>query len=433
MDIEVMADQAMPASQLWIYLAVIIVLIFISAIFSAAETALTAASRARMTMLEKEGVKAAAKVNRLRREKNQMMGALLLGNNLMNILSSALATSALMNLFGAAGIAYATGIMTAIVLIFAEVLPKTYALHHSDSLAMRLAPITIVVVRLLSPVVDVVSKIVNFVLKTFGITEREQSLDEQVEELRGAIELHQAPAEEVGVQRAMLRSILDLADVTVAEIMSHRQTMEMLDIDTPLPDLLKTVFDSQYTRFPVFKDDPENIIGILHARTFLKAWNEAPGADHIDLNALLTEPWYVPDTTILFDQLQAFREKNEHIALVVDEYSALMGVVTLEDILEEIVGDITDEKETVIPGVQPQADNSIVVDGTVTIRDLNRDFEWNLPDENYSTVAGLVINEAKTVPTVGQMFTFFGFRFKILKRQRHQITLVRIYPPEKKD
>ncbi len=428
---ELAATEAASGAALWIYLFSVIGLIFLSAVFSAAETAMTAASRARMAMLEKEGVKGAVLVNKLRLDKDRFIGAMLLGNNLLNILASSLTTSVLMGLFGASGVIYATAIMTVVVLVFAEVLPKSYALQHADSLAMRIAPFVYVCVIILAPVVDQVTRTVRFVLRVFGINPREQSLDEQVEELRGAIELHQAPSQDVTEQRAMLRSILDLADVTVDEIMTHRGNVVFLDADMPANDLIKLVFASPYSRFPVYRGGQENIIGTIHVKTLMEAWSQTKqGAEHIALDGMLTEPWFVPDTTTLFDQLQAFRQRQEHIALVVDEYAALLGIVALEDILEEIVGDITDEKETHVPGVKPQPDGSLVVDGTVTIRDLNREFEWSLPNEDYSTVAGLILHESKLIPTVGQMFTFFGFRFKILKRQRHQITLVRIYPPQ---
>lgn len=428
---ELIATEAASGATLWIYLFSVIVLVFLSALFSAGETAMTAASRARMAMLEKEGIKGAVLVNKLRLDKDRFIGAMLLGNNLLNILASALATSVLMGLFGASGVIYATAIMTVVVLVFAEVLPKSYAFQHADSLAMRLAPFVYVCVIVLAPVVDQVTKTVRFVLRVFGINPREQSLDEQVEELRGAIELHQAPSQDVTEQRAMLRSILDLADVTVDEIMTHRGNVVFLDADMPAGELAKVVFNSPYSRFPVYRGDPDNIIGTIHVKTLMEAWSRTKdGSDQIALDGLLTEAWFVPDTTTLFDQLQAFRQRQEHIALVVDEYAALLGIVALEDILEEIVGDITDEKENHVPGVKPQPDGSLVVDGTVTIRDLNREFEWSLPNEDYSTVAGLILHESKLIPTVGQMFTFFGFRFKILKRQRHQITLVRIYPPQ---
>ncbi len=409
-------------------------LVAISGFFSAGETALTAASKGRMAMLAKEGVKGAKLVNQLRRNKDRFIGAMLLGNNLMNVLSSALATSILLNVFGPAGIAYATAIMTITVLIFAEVLPKTYALQHADSLAMRLAPFVKVSVLILSPLTDIVSAIARFVLRLFGVNDRKQSLSERTEELRGAIELHKAPIDSVGVQRAMLKSILDLGDVDVEEVMTHRSNMVMIDADAPISDILRHVFKSSYSRFPVYRDSNENIIGTVHIKALMEAWSNAPsGAEHIDIEGLVVPPWFVPETTTLFDQLQAFRDKQAHMAIVVDEYAALLGLITMEDILEEIVGDIVDEKEFHVPGVQTQPNGSYIMSGDVTIRDLNREFDWDLPDhEDYATIAGLIIHEAKIVPNIGQIFTFFGFRFKILKRQRNQITQVRVYAPEMK-
>lgn len=408
-------------------------LVSISGLFSAGETALTAASKGRMAMLEKEGVKGAAMVNELRSNKDRFIGSMLLGNNLMNVLSSALAASVLLTVFGPAGIAYATGIMTIMVLIFAEVLPKTYALQNADNLAMRLAPFVKLSVFVLSPITDVVSKIARFMLSLFGIIEKKQSLHERTEELRGAIELHKAPLDSVTVQRSMLKSILDLADVDVEEVMTYRSNMVMIDADAPIGDILRQVFGASYSRFPVYRDTMENIIGTVHVKSLMEAWSNAPsGAEYIDIDALIVTPWFIPETITLFDQLQAFRDKQMHMAIVVDEYAALLGLVTMEDILEEIVGDIVDEKEVHVSGVQVQPNGSYIINGDVTIRDLNRKFDWNLPDdEDYATIAGLVIHEAKSVPNVGQMFTFFGFRFKILKRQRNQITQVRVYVPEK--
>lgn len=416
---------------LTLYALGVFTLVSISGFFSAGETALTAASKGRMAMLEKEGIKGAAMVNELRRNKDRFIGAMLLGNNLMNVLSSALATSVLLSVFGPTGIVYATAIMTIMVLIFAEVLPKTYALQHADILAMRLAPFVKLSVFLLSPLTDVVSAIARFVLRLFGVNEKKQSLHERTEELRGAIELHKAPIDSVAVQRSMLKSILDLGDVDVEEVMTHRSNIVFIDADAPINDILRQIFNSSYSRFPVYRDTTENIIGTVHVKSVLQAWSNAPsGADYIDVDALITVPWFVPETTTLFDQLQAFRDKQSHMAIVVDEYAALLGLVTMEDILEEIVGDIIDEKEVHVSGVQIQPNGSYIINGDVTIRDLNREFDWDLPDdEDYATIAGLIIHEAKTIPNVGQIFTFFGFRFKILKRQRNQIIQVRVYAP----
>jgi Mg2+/Co2+ transporter CorB len=421
----------------WIPLISIIILICLSGFFSGSETALTAASKARMFGLEKEGNKRAAMVNKIREHKDRMIGALLLGNNLVNILASALATSVFLKMVGEAGIVYATLTMTFIVLVFAEVLPKTYALKYSDSMAMAIAPIIRFVILIFSPITQMVTKIVALVLKVFGVDMESVSEDADEEELRGAIEMHSAGISNQNVQnaderKAMLRSILDLAEVEVGEIMTHRKNVVTIDIDTPLPEMIEAILDCPYTRIPMWKDNPDNVVGVIHAKQLLREVRSVEGNfDKLDVNKIALDPWFVPDTTSLFDQLQAFRERREHFSLVVDEYGSTMGIVTLEDILEEIVGEIDDEHDMNVPGVRAQADGSYLVEGQVTIRDLNRAFDWSLPDEHYSTLAGLILHEAKMIPEAGQAFSFYGFRFKIVKRLRHQISLIRLYPPVK--
>jgi Mg2+/Co2+ transporter CorB len=417
--------------ELYLSIAAIVVLLLLSAFFSGSETALTAASKARMLGLEQKGDKRAKIVNLVRDKRERMIGALLLGNNLVNILASALATSVLISLFGDAGVFYATIIMTAVVLIFSEVLPKTYALYHADNLAMIVAPVIRVLIIVFAPISEIVGKIVRLTLRMFGIDISVVAVGNNIEELRGAIEMHDGPEEETHEQRAMLRSILDLADVWVGEIMTHRKNMVTIDLNQPLDQIVQEVLDSQYTRIPVWRDSPDNIVGVIHAKALLRELQSAGGdMKRINVEKLTADPWFIPDTTTLFDQLQAFRQRREHFAIVVDEYGTLMGVVTLEDILEEIVGDIDDEHDIAVAGVRKQANGSYMVDGTVTIRDLNREFSWNLPSEHYSTLAGLILYESKTIPDAGQVFNFHGFRFDIIRRQRNQITLVRITPPK---
>lgn len=421
------------ATALVVSLIAILFLIALSAFFSGSETALTAASSARMHSLEKQGNKRAKLVNRIRAQKEKMIGALLLGNNLVNILASALATSVLIGVFGDAGVVYATIIMTLLVLIFAEVLPKTYAFHHADTMAMRISPVIRVVIRLFAPVTDMITALVRVVLRLFRIDITNVNLSVDIEALRGAIEMHRGPEEETNEQRAMLRSILDLADVEVGEIMTHRKKVLMIDAGQPLEKIVEDVLDSPFTRLPLWRDDPENIIGIIHVKALLKEMQARGGKfGTVKIETLATEPWFVPDSTTLSDQLQAFRKRREHFALVVDEYGSLMGVVTLEDILEEIVGEIDDEMDEIVAGVRKQPNGTYLVDGTVTIRDLKREFEWELPDEEYSTLAGLILHEAQMIPDAGQSFTFFGYRFDVVRRQRNQITLIRVTPPVKK-
>jgi len=259
--------------------------------------------------------------------------------------------------------------------------------------------------------------------------------DDTGEALRSAIEEHTSAdaeeAAEIRQERKMLRSILDLADVTVGEVMTHRRQMVTIDADLPAAEIVDSALASPFTRLPLWRDEPDNIIGVVHAKSLLREVRVARGKmETLNIDDVASQPWFVPDATSLLDQLQAFRARREHFALVVDEYGSLLGLVTLEDILEEIVGDITDELDTHVPGVYPQPDGSYIVDGTVTVRDLNREFDWELPDEtDYATVAGLVIYESRDIPEVGQTFTFFGFRFEILKRQRHQIQTLRVTPP----
>ena len=410
---------------------VIILLLTVSALFSAAETALTGASRARMHQLEREGDKAAGRVNRLIEKQETMIGSVLLGNNVINILSSALATEFITQAVpGAWGVALATAIMSVLVLVYAEVLPKTLAIARADDVARALATPTLVVVRLFGPVIRAVQWAIWKLLNLVGI----QVLPETTaavaqEEIRGAVEYHHSEGLVESRDRRMLGGILDLADMDVTEIMVHRKNIVMLDADLSARELVAEALASANTRLPLYRDDPENIIGVLHARDLARAMAAVDGnMDRLDVISVASEPWFIPDTTKVKDQLNAFLKRRSHFALIVDEYGALMGLVTLEDILEEIVGDIEDEHDFAVEGVRRQPDGSIHVDGSVTIRDLNRAMEWNLPDDDAVTVAGLVIHEAQTIPDPGQTFIFHGHRFQVLRRQRNQITALRVSP-----
>ena len=413
-----------------ITIAAILALLVLSAFFSGSETSLTAASIPRMHTLARQGDRRADLVNALWRHKDRLIGAILLGNNLVNIMASTLATSVLIGLFGDRGVVYAMVIMTFLVLVFAEVLPKTYAIHHADRLALKVAPILRVVVFLLFPITHAVHVLVRGTFKLFGVEmSATLSSEHSEEELRGAIDLHAGEGEEVRHERAMLRSILDLADVEVSEIITHRKQVGSIDANLPPAEIVAAALESPHTRLPLWKDEPDNIVGVLHAKALLRAVQALPGSlDELDVLAIANPPWFIPESTDLLSQLQAFRARHQHFAIVVDEYGEVLGIVTLEDILEEIVGEIADEHDVVIEGVKLQKDGSIVVDGAVTIRDLNRQFEWQLPDEEAATVAGLVLYEARRIPEVGQTFAFHGFRFEILHRQRNQITSLKITP-----
>lgn len=413
-------------------LGAIIGLLIVSAFFSGSETSLTAASRARMHALEEDENKHAKLVNRLLAARERLIGAILLGNNLANIAASALATSLFLQVFGEAGVAYATIVMTILVVVFAEVLPKTYAIINADRMALAVAPIIRVVVAVFAPITNAMQVLVRHTLRLFGADVGEDAdVFSAHEEIRGAIELHHKEGGVVKVDRDMLGGVLDLRELTVSDIMVHRTNMDALDADLPPGEIVDAALKSAHTRLPLWRGEREEIVGILHARPLLRALRDSNGdVSKIDVMALATPPWFVPDTTTLKDQLNAFLKRKAHFAIVVDEYGEVMGLLTLEDIIEEIVGDITDETDIAAALARPQPDGSLVVDGIVPIRDVNRLMEWDLPDEEATTIAGLVIHEAQTIPNAGQVFTFHDFRFEVLRRARNRITSLRVTPLE---
>ena len=406
----------------------IAVLLVLSGFFSGSETALTAAARARIAHLEREGNQRARIVGHLIDGRERLIGSILLGNNLVNILASALATSVLIGFFGDAGVAYATIIMTALILIFAEVMPKTLALRHPTSTALFVGPTVRVAVLLLAPVARMVQGIVRLTMRLFGVEKGFRgTLISAEDEIRSAIRLHTDEGGIIKDARDMLTGIFDLSEVEISEIMVHRKNCLTIDADQPAALIVEQVLASPYTRVPLWRGERENIVGVLHVKDLLRAFN-AHGGDvsAIDIEATAMEPWFVPETTNLLEQMSAFRARHQHFALVVDEYGALMGLVTLEDILEEIVGPISDEYDVAAGGVRRQADGSYIVEGSITIRDLNRDLDWALPDEEAATIAGLVIHEAQSIPEVGQVFHFHDCKFEVMRRQHNQITMLRV-------
>jgi Mg2+/Co2+ transporter CorB len=408
-------------------------LIVISAFFSGAETALTAVSRARLNELERRGSWRAATVLKLTTMRERLIGALLLGNNVANITSSAIATAVLIKLFGDSGAIIASAIMTVLILIFAEVMPKTYAIAYPDRTALAVAPLVKVLVAVFGPVVTTVGYIVKVTLRVFGVDiSNTQDVLSAHDELRGAIDLHHKEGTFIKKDRDMMGGLLDLQDLEVADIMVHRTKMNSIDGNQPITEIVDQLMKSGHTRMPVWKDDVDNIIGILHAKNLFSALQKSAGdASKIELDDILSPAWFVPDTRPLDDQLNAFLRRKTHFAIVVDEYGEVQGLITLEDIIEEIVGEINDEHDNVTSRARQKPDGSYIVDGSLPLRDLNRAFDWQLPDEEATTIAGLVIHEARTIPEVGQLFTFHGFDFEILKKRRHQIVSLRMKPDVK--
>jgi Mg2+/Co2+ transporter CorB len=410
----------------------VLLCLLVSAYLSAAETAITGTSRPRMHRLAQLGSRRAAIVNTLLDRKAEAVGAVLLGNNIVNIFSASLTTAVLTDIFGAVGVVYATLVIGTMVVIFAEVMPKTWALLRADRVALMLAPSIMITLTVLGPLARGVGRISRFFLSLLGIrADRAMEPQEHVELLRGAIEMHgtSGPDEDAPAEKAMLRSVLDLGDRTVADVMTHRGNVVLIDARQPVTSIVSQVLAAPYTRMPVYRDQFDNIVGILHAKDLFREIHAVGDPDAVTLDEVMTPPWFIPESTTLFDQLEAFRARHEHFAIVVDEYGALRGIVTLEDIIEEITGDIEDEHDAIKRRVGRRDDGSLICRGDVPVRDLNREFGWALPEDIATTIAGLVLHEARRIPEVGQTYAFYTFRFEILKREGTRITELRILPP----
>jgi len=411
-----------------IMLSIVLLLLCFSGFFSGSETALTAASRARMHAAEKDGDKRASIVSKLLNMRERLLGGILLGNNMVNILASVLTTAVFTNVFGTGGkaLAGATVLMTILILIFAEVLPKTYAISQPDKMALRVARPINLIVKIFAPIVSIVQVIVNGTLRLFGV-DTKASAWTAADEIKGAVDLH---LEEGGVAkraRDQIYGVLEIGELDVEDVMIHRKNVIMLDVNLPAEQIVKEVLDSGHSRIPLFEEDQDNIIGVLHVKDILKSISKANG-DFSAVNAkkIMRETWFVPETTSVVKQLRAFQQKREHFALVVDEYGALMGVLTLEDILEEIVGDIQDEYDEELQGIERLKEGGAILQGDLPVRDINRAMDWKLPDEEAVTIAGLVIHESQTIAEIGQTFAYYGYRFEILEKQRNQIVSLKV-------
>ncbi|MBT3140761.1 HlyC/CorC family transporter [Ruegeria litorea] len=425
-------------STFWITTGSILLLLVLSGFFSGSETALTAASRGKLRTQADKGSRGAQKALDITEDNERLIGSVLLGNNLVNILSASLATALFTRLFGESGIALATLVMTLLVLVFAEVLPKTYAIIHAEKAAATVAPIIGVIVTLFSPIVAAVRFLVRGVLSLFGVKiDADSHMLAVREEIAGALHLGHSEGIVEKEDRDRILGALDLSDRAIEEIMLHRSNIEMIDANADPQTILQQCLQSPHTRLPVFRDEPENIIGVVHAKDLFRSMYAQVGGAEGDTNRLMAfdiskvsnPPYFVPETTTLDDQMREFLRIRSHFALVVDEYGSLQGLITLEDILEEIVGEITDEFD---PAAEMQVkktdDGQFLVDGAMTIRDLNRATDWSLPDDEANTVAGLVIHEAQMIPTVGQVFAFHGFRFEVVTREGNRVTGLRIRP-----
>ncbi len=396
-----------------------------SAFFAGVETAVTHISQARLFGLQQEGSKRANRIAELLKDKESLIGSLLLGNSAVHILGSALAAGLAIKLWGEEGVFYASAIMTVIVVTFGEVLPKTYAILNSERVSLFFSYILYAICWALRPFTTVIRWIDYPFLWMLGVRDgKVHSLVSATDVIRGTIEMHHHEGDVVKEDRDMLGSILDLNRRRLSEIMIHRSKVESIDFSLEPDAIIAAAIAINHSRIPLWVDNAENIIGILHFKDLLRlVRSQKIGITREMIRRIAQKPWYVPETTMLADQLTAFREQRKHFACVVDEYGGWLGIVTLEDIIEEIVGEIDDEHDPrAIAEIMPYGERAYRVAGTVTVRDLNRQLDWDLPDQYAATVAGLVLNQARVIPDLNATFEFFGYRFTIAEKRTNQVT-----------
>ncbi len=410
---------------------ILITCLLLSMFFSGTETAVTASSEALIHELEKKGDQNAKRLKKLKNNPDRFLSMILFGNNVVNITATAVTTSLCITFLGAEwGVFISTFVVSFIVLIFCEILPKTIAMRFPNTIALNVAPIVSALTFVLAPLVIFLNTIVRQAIKVCGLMKKEKlSHDERVE-LRGAIDLHKTAS--MKNEATMMKSVLDLSEVSVGDIMTHRAKIVSINADLPASEIISKVLSCPYTRVPLWRGRQSNIVGVLHSKLLIRALQARKGdLKNFDIMQAATAPWFVLETTSLLDQMQAYRQRHEHFALIVDEYGVLQGIVTLEDILEEIVGDIADETDAPITSddvLKPLQDGSIIVDGATPIRDLNRHFGWELPDDEASTIAGLLLYETECIPLKGSTYSFYGFTFQVLDKRGNRLTQIRIQP-----
>ncbi len=405
-------------------LLLLIILVILSGFLSGSETAITATSKARILYKKKKGSKRAGYVLELLDKKDNVISTLLLSNNLVNILASSLATAFFYDLFGVEGIFYATLIMTVVIVIFAEVLPKTYAINRPNRTALIISPIIYYLNKFLFIFVFVINLIVRLIFRKNDNDIKNKDLQSE-EELKGVIDLYKTSNPDYEQEKDMLQSILQLNDITVEEIFTHRKNIYSIDSSLKTSEIIQKINNSRYTRIPFWKDNPENIIGLLNVRTLnidLKNHNESKEI----IFDKISNPWFIPETTNLLEQLVEFKKRKEHLAFVVDEFGELLGLITLEDIIEEIVGEIVDEIDIPENDFKLNNNGKMVINGEKNIRDLYKSFDLDPPEVEASTIAGYILDMSKKIPSYGELFKDNYFTYKILSHSKKQISKIEI-------
>ena len=409
-----------------ILVAALIFLIFLSAFFSGSETGLVSLNRYRLRHLAKTRHRGAVRANDLLKKPDRLIGLILLGNNFVNILASSLATVIGLRLYGNIGIAIATGLLTLVILVFAEVTPKTLAILHPERFAFPATFFLSPLLKILYPFVWLVNLVANNFIRLFGVkVNTADNQDVSIEELRMVV--NEAGAMIPRRHQKMLTNILDLEKVTVDDIMVPRNELSGIDLEKDMDDILNQIANSQHTRLPVYRGDINNIVGLLHIKNVMNLFKQNELAKE-DLELWIREAYFVPEGTPLQTQLLNFQREKRRIGLVVDEYGDVMGLVTLEDILEEIVGEFTTDPSTHIREVHRQKDGTFLVDGSANIRELNRVMHWKLPTDGPKTFSGLITEHMESIPEPGTSLMLSGYPVEIVQTKGNIVKTAQINP-----
>jgi Mg2+/Co2+ transporter CorB len=410
---------------------IVIFLLLLSGLLSGSETSITSVSKSKIHKLAIRGDKRAQQLLHLIKNKSDFISSLLIGNNFVNILASVLATAILIKYYGDKGILYSTILMSLLIVIFSEVLPKNYALIRPDRFALAMSKYLIVFSKIITPIMLLVKAINWSFFKIMRIDLENKATSKTArEDIRNIINMHEDEGRLLKDEGDMLNAILDLKEITVEKIMTHRKNIYSIDLNNK-NEFFPRISKSSFSRIPVWKENPNNILGLIHAKNVLTNLNDQGQLDITKIKENLIKPWFVPETTKAKDQLNEFIQRKEKLAFVVDEYGELMGLISMEDIIEEIVGNIFDEKDFSTIGIRKIDINTYRIRGDVNIRDINRELDIQIPDTFYSTIAGYIIHETESFPDVGQIFSFGDIRYEIVNKNKNQITQIKMVLPKK--
>ncbi len=408
-------------------LAFVLIPIALAGLLSASETAMTALSLAKIHKLKTSGDKRAIIISALREDKESLISTILLANSIFSILASTVATAALIDIFGSEGVVYATILMTVLIILFAEILPKTYAIAYPEQVALSFAYFLKISVAICRPITKAINFIVVFIIKKLRMHEAgSKGSISPTEEIRGTIEIHHKQGYVNHGDKYMFDGIFYLSENNVGKVMTHRKNMYSINIDLDVKELISQIQEIGYTRIPIWQNNPDNIVGILNTKHLLHKLFKEKDINKIKIKDLISEPVFIHENTSLGAQLADFKKCKNRFAIVIDEYGDIQGLITSADILEEVVGSVVHDEYDKVQEEIVYSNGFYTVKGDLSIRDINRILHWSLPEEEATTIAGFLIHELERIPDVGESFIFNNLNFTILAKESNQLTIIRI-------